>query len=125
MPNTATTEIKDENQLIIRQKFSEQENNLLKQEDTVRKLREFFAKYHDVIAPFRWRCYGWDPTVVFDNYDHNSKDIARAFGAEGWTRHHDSHSCGSVNWTKTIDGIELRIECAESIQPQLIKEVRL
>lgn len=111
---------------MIQEKFSAQENHFKAMERDLVTLREFFVKHHDALAPFVWRCYGWnDCKIVFGASGEEAKAIAKAFGASGWTREHDSYSCGSINWHKDIDGCHLKIEGAESIKPRLIEEVKL
>jgi len=109
------------------QKFIDQEARLVKQEEIVATLRAFFAKHREALAPFVWKCYGWDAKIGFDiGYQNkDAKAIARAFGASGWARKADHYSCGSINWHKTVDGVQLTIEAAESIKPKLIEEVKL
>jgi hypothetical protein len=111
----------------IEQKFIDQEAQLVKQEQIVATLRAFFSKHREALAPFVWNCYGWNTEIKFDLgwRDQKAKDIARAFGADGWTRKVDGYSCGSINWHKSVGGVELTINAAESIKPKLIEEVKL
>lgn len=110
---------------IIEQKFSDQEQQFVKLELAIATLRRFMVKHHDTLAPFRWKAYGWDTEIKFDTYNDAPKEIAKAFGSNGWTRKHDRFSCGSINWEKEVDGCKLIIECAENIKPKLIDEVKL
>lgn len=108
-------------------KFSGQEAQLVKQEQVAANLRAFFAKHREALSPFVWKCYGWDDEVEFDIGYSNpvAKPIARAFGADGWTRKANSYTCGAINWHKTVDGVRLTIRNAESLKPKLIAEVKL
>lgn len=112
----------------VQLKFDEQEQYFQKTLQWQATLRAFFAKHREAISPFHWRAYGWNDTeIVFDHYsDHGkAKDIARAFGKDGWKRVADRFSCGSINWRKELDGCVLIIENAESLKPSLIETVKL
>jgi hypothetical protein len=119
-----TTEIQPDK---IAEKFAKQERHFLDLEENIRIGREFFAKHVDALAPFEWTYYGWDREVTFVRYckDKDAKAIARAFGADGWKRKTDGYTCGSINWSKEVDGLTLVIKGAESIMPKLIEEVKL
>ena len=108
MEGTETETTVDE----IQEKFDTQERRFAELEQHVSNLREFFAKYRDAIAPFSWSCYGFDAISFYAGTEHyktenKPKAIARAFGADGWTREFNSSTCGAVNWLKTIDGVVL------------------
>ena len=109
----------------VRLKFEGQEKTFLEVETTLATCRAFFAKHREALAAFEWRCWGWDNEIKFSHYyNEDPKSIAKAFGASGWTREHDRHSCGAINWKKQLDGMTLIIEGAESIKPKLIEEVK-
>lgn len=124
---TTDTEVVNSALAEIEQKFTDQESQLVKQEQIVATLRAFFAKHREALSPFAWKCYGWDIEITFvvGYQNKDAKPIARAFGAGGWARKSDRYSCGSINWHKTVDGVNLIIEAAESIKPKLIEEVKL
>lgn len=114
-------------QIAIDLKFEAQEKRFVENETQIATLREFFKKHRETISPFQWTCYGWNDCKIkfdcnFGNKD-QQKQIARAFGATGWTRL--SGTCGQINWHKTVDGCQLIIEGAEHINPKLIEEVKL
>lgn len=105
--------------------FNEVEKRFRDIEKNLALTREFLTKHREKIEQHTFRAYGWDNEIVFYGYDQDSKAIARAFGSEGWTRQHDSYSCGAINWHKEVDGIKLKIENAENIKPKLIEAVKL
>ena|ERR1700744_1970254 len=113
----------------IAKKFIDQEAQFVASEKTLAILRDFFKKWREVISAFKWTCYGWgSPDIKFDlTYGDKSqaKAIATAFGKEGWRREKDNYACGKINWLKTVDGVELKIDGAEQLSPKLIEEVKL
>lgn len=131
MNTTTETPTLTEEQIAAKQaataaKFDAQEKNWQSNESDIAHLRSFFQKHHDTIAPFNWLAFGWnDRRITFEGYDQKPKEIAKAFGATGWTRVHDSYTCGAVNWTKEVDGCFLIIKKAENITPKLIEEVKI
>lgn len=122
-----TATLENETQAIDRnaEKFREQEKRFIGVELALAKCRAFIEKHRLTLAPFNWSCFGWDNEITFSHYCNEAKAIARAFGADGWTREHDRWSCGSVDWKKEIDGMFLIIKGAESIKPKLNEQVRL
>ena len=112
----------------IQKKFDEQEAGFAKTLECHRVLREFFTKHREAIAPFHWKAYGWcDTEVEFDSFQNRGreKELARALGKDGWTRHKNSYACGSIDWKKDLDGCHLIIRGAEQMSPKLIDEVKL
>jgi hypothetical protein len=112
----------------IEAKFTKQENQFLEQEKNISLLRAFFLKYRKPFAQFQWRAYGIDNEISFDcNYQNvgRAKDIARAFGSDGWTRKKNSYTCGQIDWFKDIGEVTLKIEGAEHLNLNLIEEVKL
>jgi hypothetical protein len=123
---TPTTQETTAKQIAIEAKFSAQEEYWQKNEQDIARLRAFMARHREAIAPFEWRAYGWnDLKIIFEAHDQKPKEIAKAFGATGWTREHDSYTCGAVNWKKEVDGCFLIIKNAENIKPKLIEEVKI
>lgn len=113
----------------IEHKFEAQEKKFVEIETSIKKLRAFVETYRQAIAPFEWNAYDCaGPRVVFDctysNKD-QQKNIAILFGKDGWEREKDGFTCGRINWTKTVDGVLVRIDGAEHLNPNLIKEVKL
>lgn len=89
--------------------------------------RNFLFKHSGNLEGLDFRCWGWSQEVVFMLYGQvrDPKEIARRFGSDGWTREHDKYTCGAVHWVKTVDGVRLKVENAESIKPTLNPTVRL
>jgi len=112
----------------IKSRFEDQEARFVEIEAGLKILREFFIKHREAIAPFQWTCYGSSLTISFNcaygNKD-KQKEIARAFGSSGWKRVKNEYTCGRIDWKKTVDGVEIEIDCAEQINPKLIEEVKL
>jgi len=108
----------------IAEKFTKQENQFTEVEKNLAALRRFMVVHHDALALLDWRCYGYDNSIVLNTYNQKPKDVALAFGKDGWKREHNSYSCGSIDWHKTIDGVLLKIENAENIKPTLREEVK-
>lgn len=109
-------------------KFTNQEARFVELEQTIATCRAFMEKHKETLAPFEWSMFGYDPSCTFYSWNQPEgypKNIAKAFGADGWTRVHDPHTCGSVNWLKQIDGITITLKEAENIKPTLRTEVKL
>jgi hypothetical protein len=96
-------------------------------ESDVRLVRQFITNYKSAFSKVKsFYAWGWDTEIKMHPISaQTAKEIAVLFGPEGWERIHDSGTCGSINWLKTIDGIKLVIEGAENIKPKLIAEVKL
>lgn len=110
----------------VQMKFDDQEARFVELESNISVLRAFIAKHRETLAPFHWSCYGYDKSITFwGGMSNDAKSVARAFGADGWTREHSGVSCGSVNWKKPLDGVVLLIEAAENIKPKLIESVKI
>ena len=112
----------------VQLKFDEQEQYFQKTLQCHATLRAFFEKHREAISPFHWRAYGWcDTEIVFNHYSDSGKEkeIARAFGKDGWKRVADRFACGAIKWVKELDGCQLIIENAESLKPSLIETVKL
>lgn len=89
--------------------------------------RMFMVTHADKLQSVDWRCWGWTQEFVFTSYGQvrDPKEIARRFGADGWIREPDTHTCGRFDWVKTVDGVRLKIENAEQLKPQVNPTVRL
>jgi hypothetical protein len=127
---TENTEQAEAKALEIKAKFDKQEEHFRQFEKEMAILRKFFEKHRETLSPFGWTCYAWnDLEIKFGRYDFNGckdpKAIARAFGADGWTRKHNRSACGAIDWFKVVDGVILTIEDAENIKPKLIDNVKL
>jgi hypothetical protein len=111
-------------------KIESAEENFKKTERCIAALRAFFAKHAAALEQIEWRAYGWNEKEISINHRTwgenplEPKQIASLFGLDGWTRRHNSGSCGAVNWLKELDGCTLIIENAESIKPKLIETVK-
>lgn len=111
----------------VQKKIIEIETGFREIETFIIAARQFLMQNADKLNGIAFRCYGWSKQIVFNTWGDvtEPKEIARRFGADGWTREHDSHTCGAVHWLKTVDGIQLRVENAETIKPTLNQNVRL
>lgn len=109
--------------------LAEAEGNFTKNEKCIAILRAFLAEHRDAFAQFCWRAYGWNDTDIEFNIPgypaQQAKDIARAFGPDGWKRSYNPHACGSINWTKELEGVKLIIRNAEQAPRKLVEEVKL
>jgi hypothetical protein len=104
------------------------ERRFIELESNVAKCRAFVEKHKDAMGAFDCTCYGWDTEIKFSQYmilPFIPKDVARAFGVDGWKRIPNTSGCGSIDWVKELDGVVLKIENAEQIKPKLIEEVKL
>jgi hypothetical protein len=102
-------------------------------EKNIKQLRDFIEKHRLALL----MCQSWSagpthyPTVTIrkgygkDSESFNPKEIARAFGAEGWKREKNSYTCGQIDWKKIIDDVHVEIAGAEHMAPKLIEEVKL
>jgi hypothetical protein len=107
-------------------KFEATESEFKEKEVKIAALRAFLVKYREPLSLFlNWKAFAFHGDIDFSNYDSKQKEIARAFGADGWVRKKHSYTCGAINWEKTLDGVKLTIESAEQINPKLIEEVKL
>ena len=113
----------------INKKFDDQEKRFTDTEANLATLRAFFLKHREALSPFTWSCYGWADTDIDFHCpgwpEQKAKDIARALGADGWTRKRSPHTCGSIDWHKEMDGCHLIIRNAENINPKLVETVKL
>lgn len=128
MNDVIETEVQDAAAAEIQKKFDEQEEYFQKTVRTQAVLRAFFEKHRETIAPFKWRAYGWcDTEIEFQSYSKHpmAKEIANAFGKNGWRRVPNRHSCGAIDWRKDLDGCVLIIKTAEQLEPKVIEEVKL
>lgn len=126
-PTPTPEEIEEQHQA-IKAKFDGHENDFKGVEKNIGVLREFMVKHRDAMAPFIWTTNIHQPSIYFNCAYSNKgkqKEIARAFGAEGWTRHKNEYTCGRIDWKKTIDGVRIEIDCAEQVEMKLKEEVRL
>lgn len=107
-------------------KFLETEKDFKDKEAKIATLREFIVKYREPLSLFpNWKAFGFHGDIDFSNYEEKHKEIARAFGADGWTRKKHSYTCGAINWEKTLDGVKITIECAETVKFNPIEQVKL
>lgn len=114
----------------IEKRFKAQEDKFVVIEKCLATLRAFLAKFKEQIAPFEFHAYesSGAPHIYFDctyNNKDQQKNIATALGKEGWEREKDNFTCGRINWSKVVDGVEIKITGAEHLNPNLIKEVKL
>lgn len=114
----------------IEKRFKSQEDKFAAVEKCLATLRAFIAKFKEQIAPFEFHAYesSGTPHINFDctyGNKEQQKNIANALGKDGWTRERDNFTCGRINWSKVIDGVEVKITGAEHQNPALIKEVKL
>lgn len=74
-----------------------------------------------------WSCYGIRRSIEFSFHCWPSKprEVAAAFGQDGWIRKKDDYSCGRINWFKTVDGMEIKLKGAENLSMNIREEVRL
>lgn len=99
-----------------------------KTENAVCRCRAFLTEHQDKLQDLYFRCYGWDAEITFSGYQFNlstPRDIAKRFGADGWERVAKASRCGAFDWVKTVDGVRLIIESAETLDPKFKKEVRI
>lgn len=106
--------------------FAEHVDSFNQTEQALAACRAFIEKHKGTLQQLNgWRAYGFSAKIIFDYFGQRPPDIAKAFGATGWTRKANQYSCGSIDWHKEMDGMELVIEGAESIKPTLREEVKL
>ena len=111
-------------------KFHSTEQCFRETESDIKASREFIAKHKDALSKFTdWTCYGWSGRELRINLlysrQQSAKEIAKLFGAEGWRRKPNSHTCGAIDWMKDFDGFQVTIEGAENLKPKLIEEVKI
>lgn len=112
----------------VRQKIVQTEAHFQEIEAFILAARTFMAVHADKLERLYWRYFGWTEEIAINvglSDVRDPKEIARRFGADGWQREPDSHTCGVFDWIKTFDGVKLRIEKAETVKPQINTNVRL
>ena len=109
------------------QKIIEIEAGFRKVETWLMAARNFLAAHADKLEGIDFRCWGWTEEIVFQTWGEvrDPKEMARRFGADGWKREADQHSCGAIHWVKVVDGVRLKVENAERVKPQINETVRL
>lgn len=120
------TEIKQPT--LFETKTKEWEDRATKLESDVAFCRAWITAHAAIIAPFDWDCMGWSRELVFNQYGArcvNAREIATAFGKEGWKRVPDRYTCGKIDWMKSVDGMLLKIESAEHLPMNVREDVRL
>lgn len=95
-------------------------------EATLQRTREFWAKHQATILKFKHeQMYVFLNKLEFPgSYGNDPKEVARAFGADGWTRVRNPYTCGAIDWKKVVDGVEIVIANAETA-PALLPQVRI
>lgn len=96
--------------------------------EAVRICREFIDTHTDRLEDLSFRCYGWDAELIVSSYQPNSytpREIAKRFGPGGWERVAKTNQCGAFDWVKTVGGVRIIIESAETIDPKFRKDVRI
>lgn len=113
----------------IEAKFTVQEKRFAAVVSSITILREFVSKWRNELAAFEWNAFDSEgPKVFFDctyGNKEQQKNIASAFGKDGWVREKDIYTCGRINWKKTIGEVMITIQGAEHLNPKLIDEVKL
>lgn len=86
--------------------------------DSLDRIKEFIDKHRLVLAGVKW--YFWahrmDIEIHHAYYRREyaaPSDIARLFPLANWTRKVDK-ICEKIDWIATVDGVDLRITCAEA-----------
>ena len=110
----------------IKKRIKESQANV----DACRKFIEKHSATIDAISEKQFYCsmYGWNSDLDIQTYSNDKldfKSIAALFGADGWTRKFNPTACGSIDWHKTVDGINITLKNAEQVKPTLIEEVKL
>src|SRR5690242_20275247 len=99
---TETTELDLARQTAI----AEQEAKFAETDSTLATCRAFWEKHKENLLKFTYSgFYGWYANIDFSTASHTAKEIAKAFGADGWKRHRDEYICGRINWKKELDGV--------------------
>lgn len=113
-------------QTAIQERFDAQEKKFAEQEKEIADMRAWLLRNRERIAPFIFCTSG--RTICFYSFirtEGQQKDIAKAFGKDGWKREKDSHTCGALHWFKEFDGVTLKIHEAEIVKFNPIDEVKL
>ena len=120
-----TTEETEEQQC-IRERFEQQEKKFQQQEKKIADMRAWLERNRERLGHYGWSIC--DRTVNFYSFlrsEGQQKDIARAFGKDGWKREKDDYTCGAIHWVKEFDGATLKIHEAEIVKLNPIDEVKL
>ncbi len=124
--NPALPEITPEQ---IAAKFESHEKGFARVVESITTLRKFVSTWRNELAAFEWNAFDSEGPKVFFDCTYGNKDqqknIASAFGKDGWIREKDSYTCGRINWKKTVDGVAITVQGAEHLNPKLIEEVKL
>lgn len=113
--------------------FAKNEEGFVQYIANIEKMRTWVAAHRLLLDKVEFSCNEYSGTIDLglckysmsdDPRLRDHREVAKLFGAEGWIRERNPHSCGSIDWVKVVDGVRLKIEGAEHA-PELKKEVRL
>ncbi len=106
------------------------EKHLTRSEEVIATLKRFIEKHLETLKGVSWSVGYGDAEILLRHGSYlgkpaSPKDIARLFPNACWKREQKSYDRENIHYVAEVDGVTLRIECAEKVPNPTAKTGRV